>query len=586
MCEEACIPGNADLSLKLKSGKQSKPSTNAQLIQKFVDLIPHKISATEQNKLAQTAPLKTKKEGAEFTIAVRLHDAEIDTTKEVITAENPGEHLAIAGTPQVTSDTQTLNIIYKGTLKIIPADGNAAFKTLVQYTTKNGKQKSVWFNTAALGESELPAFKTAATKKPSPPPITASEFLGFLYFAFLGGLILNIMPCVLPVISLKVFSFVKQAQESRGRLAFLGIMYCFGVLVSFWVMAGVMIGIKASGGDISWGGLFQFPTFVIAITTVIFAFGLLNLLGVFEIQAPSGKAMQGLSKLQDREGVGGAFFTGVLATILATPCTAPFLGTAVSFALAQPAIIILAIFTGIGFGLAFPFLILAFFPAWTRFIPKPGNWMIRFKQIMGFLLLATAIFLMSIVASQLETWGTIWVLCFLLAVSVSCWLIGSWIDYSTSGTKRITVYAVALLIAAGSYGYFVHNLAFNPPVDNWLPYSAVELDEYRSQSKTVYLDLTASWCLTCKRNKISILKSDEIKQQFKKRETILMVGDYSKFDPEIKKVLDEFNRAGVPTNIIYPPHNGTPILLPELLSKEIVIDGLNKAAEKNLAELK
>src|SRR4029450_8222325 len=276
----------------------------------------------------------------------------------------------------------------------------------------------------------------------------------FLLFGFLGGLILNLMPCVLPVISLKIFGFIQQAGQSRQKIFRSGIAFTFGIFAWFIALAVLLIALKGAGREVTWGG-FQFtnPYFVLVLSVIVLVFAL-NLFGVFEIALPQS-ATSGLLGWTGAEGDVGSFFQGVFATVLATPCTAPFLGTALGFAFAQPPLIILAMFVAIAAGMSAPYLLLCAQPAWLRFLPKPGPWMVHVKQFMGFLLLATLLFLLYVLGAQRGLEGAIWASCFLLIIGVACWMKGAFIVPTASARKRTAVLVLMLVLVLGSGIYFI-----------------------------------------------------------------------------------------------------------------------------------
>src|SRR4029450_5940599 len=266
----------------------------------------------------------------------------------------------------------------------------------------------------------------------------------FLLFGFLGGLILNLMPCVLPVISLKVFGFVQQAGQSRQKIFRSGIAFTIGIFAWFIALAVLLIALKGAGRRVTWGG-FQFtnPYFVLVLSVVVLVFAL-NPFGVFEVSLPQS-VTRGLLSTNERKDLLGSFFQGVFATVLATPCTAPFLGTALGFAFTQSAAIILAMFVAIAAGMSAPYLLLSAQPAWLRFLPKPGPWMLHVKQFMGFLLLATLLFLLYVLGAQRGLEGAIWASCFLLVISVACWMKGAFVVPAAS-TKVRTIAALMMSI--------------------------------------------------------------------------------------------------------------------------------------------
>src|SRR4029450_8311346 len=266
----------------------------------------------------------------------------------------------------------------------------------------------------------------------------------FLFFGFLGGLTLNLMPCVLPVISLKIFGFVQQAGQSRQKIFRSGIAFTIGIFAWFMALAVLLIVLKGAGREVTWGG-FQFtnPYFVLALSVIVLVFAL-NLFGVFEVSLPQS-VTRSLLSTSERKDMLGSFFQGVFATVLATPCTAPFLGTALGFAFTQSAAIILAMFIAIAAGMSAPYLLLSAQPAWLRFLPRPGPWMAHVKQFMGFLLLATLLFLLYVLGAQRGLEGAIWASCFLLVISVACWMKGAFVVPAAS-TKVRTIAALMMSI--------------------------------------------------------------------------------------------------------------------------------------------
>jgi DsbC/DsbD-like thiol-disulfide interchange protein/cytochrome c biogenesis protein CcdA len=269
-----------------------------------------------------------------------------------------------------------------------------------------------------------------------------------LLFAFIGGIILNFMPCVLPVISLKVMGFASQSGSSAAKSLTNGLFFAIGVLISFWVLALAAVLLQQAGQQVGWGFQFQSPAFVVAMTMVMFVFGL-NLIGVFEFSAPNVSG--GVGATLSEKGSLGSFMNGVLATTLATPCTAPFLGPALGFAFSQPAYVIFLIFTAVALGLSAPYLVLAAKPEWLKFIPKPGEWMNRFKQVMGFLLFATVVWLLSVIRAQLGADGIMATIALLLGMAVAFWVIGNYIDFNSTAARKTLVWSVALLMMLGSY---------------------------------------------------------------------------------------------------------------------------------------
>jgi thiol:disulfide interchange protein DsbD len=429
-------------------------------------------------------------------------------------------------------------------------------------------------------------------------PVQAARgpsLLRFLVLAFLGGIILNVMPCVLPVVSLKILGFVSKADEHPGKIAKLGWTFGAGVVASFLALALVVVALKSAGEHIGWGFQFQNPAFVAALAAVVFVFAL-SLLGVFEVGAMTAIVGLGLAA-KERKDYADAFFHGVLTTILATPCTAPMLGAAVAFAFSQPAPIIIAIFLSTSLGLAFPYVLLSMHPAWLRYVPRPGVWMERFKQGMGFLLLATLVWLVAVFGAQTGADGATWLLAFLLVLAFFAWLHGTFLDLTSSIRRVMLIWALTLAGVGAGYRVFLHDRLFAEPLPRggqtaqlgprvevtpggvrWEPFSTEYLDTSVREGRTVFLDFTADWCWTCKVNERTVLADAEVERMFHENGILALKGDWTRQDPEITEVLRRHDRAGVPFYAVYPA--GRPedvIVLPEIINKKLVLESLEQA---------
>ena len=350
------------------------------------------------------------------------------------------EQETIVGHPAVQSRSNN-EIVFRIPLESAPKNLSSMAGLVVFAQQPNGDDRAAWQITTAPAVS---------ASRPAP----AHGIFMFLLFGFLGGLILNLMPCVLPVISLKIFGFVQQAGQSRQKIFRSGIAFTIGIFAWFIALAVLLIVLKGAGRDVTWGG-FQFtnPYFVLALSVIVLVFAL-NLFGVFEVSLPQS-VTRNLLSTSERKDLLGSFFQGVFATVLATPCTAPFLGTALGFAFTQSAAIILAMFIAIAAGMSAPYLLLSAQPAWLRFLPRPGPWMVHVKQFMGFLLLATLLFLLYVLGAQRGLEGAIWASCFLLVISVACWMKGAFVLPTAPAVKRIVVLALMLLLVIGSGVYFI-----------------------------------------------------------------------------------------------------------------------------------
>ena len=418
-------------------------------------------------------------------------------------------------------------------------------------------------------------------------PVSFAELLIKLLSAFVGGLILNVMPCVLPVLALKVLGFVQQAKEEPRRVRTLGLVYGAGVLASFLVLAGVALAVQAAGGTASWSAPFQNPIFRVLITVLITLVAL-NLFGVFELTL-GGSAMQKASDLSSKEGWSGAFFNGVLAAVLATPCTAPFLASALAFAFLQPPLVIVLFFVAIGAGLALPFVALCWQPGWLRYLPRPGVWMVRFKVAMGFPMLATAMWLFWFTAGRLGEAGSgvLWFGLFLVVLAAAAWVWGEFVQRSTRGRVWARM-ATVLLIVAGYFGLLERQLDWRTPATakkakglDWQKWSPAAVEQARRDGHPVLVDFTADSCLNCKWNKATAIEIDATRARIKESGVRVFEGDFTDADPVIAEELKKHGRRGVPLVLVYSPDpSKAPEVLPVVLTPTLVDEALRRASGK------
>ena len=401
-----------------------------------------------------------------------------------------------------------------------------------------------------------------------------------LFYGFLGGLILNLMPCVLPVISLKIFGFLKQAGESPRKVFAHGLAFVGGIFTWFLGLGILVVILKSGGAEVTWAFQFQNPWFNVAIGSVVFVFAL-NLFGVFEVILP-GRASTALESASSSVGLAGSFFQGVFATLLATPCTAPFLGTALGFAFSQSGFVILAMFAAVATGMGIPYLLLTARPGWMKFLPRPGPWMERLKQLMGFPLMATLVWILSIVGGQRGTDGVFWFLCFLLCLAISCWLYGSFCGPLSGSRSRAAAIFLAVLVAGGGGWYFLGQKfavvgSHESGGIEWVPFSAKELAALQTSGKSVFVDFTADWCITCKFNERTAIDTPAVRQLLREKNVVPMKADWTNANPEITAALRNFGRVGVPFYVIYPAGRpADPVVLPEILTEAILLEALKK----------
>ena len=398
-----------------------------------------------------------------------------------------------------------------------------------------------------------------------------------LLLALLGGVILNLMPCVFPILSMKALSLLKNAHQAPLQTRLHGIAYTLGVLASFALLGVLLIVLKAGGARIGWGFQFQSPVFVLAVAYLIFAVGL-SLSGVFSV---GGSVMGVGSSLADRPGYIGSFFTGVLATIVATPCTAPFMGAALGYALTQPPAALMAVFLSLGCGVALPYLLISTWPALQRRLPRPGAWMDKLKQGLAFPMYATAAWLVWVLAQQAGVNAIAIALGGMIAIGFSAWL------YETtrnSGViaRRSAASVASIALATALIGGYIGLKAIPPDGprhsastsegNNWESYSPERLQALRAEGKPVFLNLTAAWCITCLVNERVALSERAVLDAFNNSGITYLKGDWTNQDDRITKLLAEFGRSGVPLYVIYPKGaNASPVVLPQILTPKIVL---------------
>ena len=454
----------------------------------------------------------------------------------------------------------------------IPWDGPALFHALL--VESSGDSRHAWW---IGGSDRHPAGSEHAG-------IAFGVLIAALFSGFLGGLILNLMPCVLPVISLKIFSFIAQAGESPKRIFRHGLAFAAGIFAWFLGLGVLVIALKSGGSQVTWGAFqFQNPLFVVGLSVLVFLFAL-NLFGLFEITLP-GSATNSLDQATRQDGYGGSFFQGLFATLLATPCTAPFLGSALGFAFGQSPLVILAMFASVALGMSLPYLLLSAQPGWRRWIPKPGVWMERLKQFMGFPLLATNLWLLWVLQNQRGNEAALSLLALFLILSFCAWLFGILSGGSSRGRMLLLLLIALLALAAiGFIGQRIRvaqsaDLKTSGVVDGiaWVPYSPDALASLLAEGKPVFLDFTASWCLTCQFNERTAINVPAVRKVLKEKGITAMKGDWTNSDPAITAALKSFDRVGVPLMVFYPAGKGSePIVLPELLTEKIVLEALGK----------
>lgn len=592
-CKEACIPGNTTAQATLIVGNETKVSANATLIADWQKKLPAPLPNLslqawwENPATGDTRPL-------------------IISWSLLTNAQTAGIHAApLAGEADFYPDANDKFEIQPGLTNLSKSSLTVLWRKQVKKFEGGWPDEISGLMVLGAGDErrgvdvKIPIGKNPASESIAPLPASAETTSAamqplwqMLIYAFIGGLILNIMPCVLPVIALKILSFVSEAKSSPQRVRALGGIYVIGVLFSFLVLAGLVIGVKAAGQQAGWGMQFGSPIFLVCLVTLIMLVAL-NLFGVFEVILGGG-ALNSAGELASKPGAAGAFFNGVLATVLATPCTAPFLSIALGFAFAQSSAVIVAIFLTVGLGLASPYLLLSWNPRWLKFLPKPGAWMEKFKIAMGFPMLATVVWLFSVASSSYGK-NIFWLGIFLVIVALAAWVFGEFVQRGRS--RKMLAASITLLLLLGGYVFALEKqLDWRKPLSSftstrslkesaegidWQPWSPEAVMAARAAGKIVFVDFTADWCLTCQVNKRTSIEISAVREKLKALNAVALLGDHTLYPPSITMELTRFKRAGVPLVVVYSKNPAVPpIILPEVLTPSIVLNALEQA-DKN-----
>ncbi len=566
VCERECVPGSADLRLTLPvaafgTSTGMRPE-NRPLFEAARDRLP----------LASPWSTRLTAQGDRLVLHIAAPGLTRDAVQSV--AFFPYAETAIENAaPQVASvDAAGLTLSFaRGDLaEPVPAalPGVLTFSE----TTPDGVVRRAY----ALGEAPASAAPVPAAEAPAPVRIAAPEESLTLWsavgLAFLGGLLLNLMPCVFPVLSIKVLSLVKHSGEPPARVRLHGLAYTAGILAAFLSLAGLLIALKGAGAGIGWGFQLQSPLVVAALAYLLFAMGL-SLSGVVHVGAGIAGLGDGLTR---RSGLEGSFFTGVLATVVATPCTAPFMGSAVGFALTQAPGVSLAVFASLGLGLALPFLVLTVWPAALRRLPRPGAWMETLKGVLAFPIYATAAWLVWVLAQQIGPSGLLAALIGLVLVGFSAWV---WEKARGAGRiatplgRGLALAALALVVALTLGLDRDRAGAATARAEGIEAFTQARLDALRATGKPVFLNMTAAWCITCQVNERAALRTDAVQAALRSHGVTYLKGDWTNQNPEITRLLERHGRSGVPLYLLYAGA-GEPVVLPQILTPGLVLDAL------------
>ena len=561
VCKDVCIPGKADLQVKVlvvpklpavNSGSQA----DFDLLKRWQSKMPIPLPAGDKAIFEPTA--------AGFRLG-------IDTGRRESHAEFFPADPSILDNPSPQKVTPTA----QGAVLDLKKD--------VNLTAPPAQLKGV-LELSGGRNYQIAALPGAVAIPPPAQSATAGAVARIAAFAFLGGLLLNLMPCVFPVLFLKGLALVQSGGEERRRLRAHGFVYTAGILVSFWAMVAVLLVLRAAGATLGWGFQFQSPVFLFLLDGLFFFLGL-ALAGQFEI----GLTLTGTGQsLAARQGYAGSFFTGVLAVVVATPCAAPFMGVAVGYALAQTAAITFVVFTALALGLAAPYVALTLQPAWTRLLPKPGAWMEVLKQAASLFMFGTVVWLTWVLAQAYGAASVAIVLSSFILLAIAGWFLGRW-----PARKWSTAIAIAIWLAVAGLAIFDQQFAAASPssaagsaatpgaasAGTWQPWSAQAVQQALAAGHPVFVDFTASWCLSCQVNERVALSKPDVMRAFASKNVLLLKADWTRQDPAITQALAALGRSGVPVYALYTPGEDTPRLLPQVLTPGIVMDALARLPE-------
>lgn len=579
ICKEICLPGGATLSLDVPAGAGTPDARWAQKLRDARAAVPRPLQGWKVTAKPSTDRIVLHLEppgGVQHQLgSLVFHPDEAEIvdypSPQTLVHEDTGSYrLELTAAPAFKGNIAALSGLLVADAGLDPS-GKVSAATI----------SAAWPGGAPTARASAPAAAIDAQQISAAARGTDADRLGLalaLTFAFLGGLVLNLMPCVFPVVSIKVLGFVEQAHGSARRLRAHGLTFAAGIVVCFWIVAGSLLALRASGQALGWGYQLQSPPIVAGLATLFFVLGL-NLSGVFEwglkLQTAAGNA-------PDRGGLRGAFFAGLLATVVAAPCTAPFMGAALGYALTQPALQAMVVFTALAIGMAAPYVALSFQPKLVRWLPRPGRWMETFKQVLAFPLYLTAVWLVWVLGEQLGIGAAARLLAALVLVAAALWAWNRFLAPAHGPRRAVALVAVvALLAAAALFGWPAGEprAATADASGRWTPYSDAALQTERANGRAVFVDFTAAWCVTCQVNKRLVLESDAVRRAFADHGVIRMRADWTNRDAHITAALARLGRNGVPVYAVYSTTgDGPPELLPELLTSDIVVRALERAA--------
>jgi thiol:disulfide interchange protein DsbD len=564
VCAKECIPGEAHLSLALPAVAAGRAPSEA-------NAETRALFDSARATIPQPSPWKASMEVAQDTLTLRVAASNLKPQ-----AIRSAQFFPFSETLIRHAEPQTLAV----------GDADLSLE-LVRSALTIGTPKDVrgvLVIDEAIGAGTVRhAFELGDVAVATTAPVgSLAMILQAALFAVLGGLILNLMPCVFPVLSIKVLSLINHAGQS-AQLRRHGIVYTAGVLTTFLVLAGVLLALRAGGAEVGWGFQLQSPITVAVLAYVLFAMGL-SLSGVFHF----GYSLQALGgNLAQRAGYSGSFFAGALAVVVATPCTAPFMGTALGFALTQPAAVSIIVFLALGLGLALPFLLLTLAPQLIGRLPRPGAWMETLKQALAFPIYATVAWLMWVLGQQVGPSGLFAALIGLVLVALAAWSLSIWQTSANWGRRIAAAVAVASMAATAVAVVSLQRDRVDASATQTAsaagiePFTQRRLDQLRAENRPVFVNMTAAWCITCLVNERVALSTDAVKQAFAASNIAYLKGDWTNRNPEITRILERHGRSGVPLYLLYTGGD-EPVVLPQILTAATVLQEIDRIREHSL----
>lgn len=577
-CADVCVPGTANASIRLPLAVVGKPSGDEAAIKEAESLIPETIATDAVRAVIDENRIR---------IEVAPSAGIVEHTLDFFPLEDDVLKLATDPVASITPENRTIQVEAAADFAAEPrekipgvlvadggpAEGGWAIETEIPLV--KGAVAPLPVQASAAAQTNGVEGVPAAAPVPAVPVSNAPSLgaLTAIFFAFVGGIILNLMPCVFPVLSLKLLQLVDAARKGEA-IARHGIAFTAGVCATMLALSGVLLTLRGAGAALGWGFQLQNPA-VVAGLILLFGAITANLAGLYEFTLGTGVANMSFAKAK-KDGVPQSFLTGVLAVIIASPCTAPFMGAALGYALTETVPVAVAVFLALGLGMSLPWLLLCIFPAWAAWLPKPGPWMETFRKVMAVPMALAILWLGWVLSKQVDFFGMMVVVAGLASLIVALWLLGR--EQWGRGKNRPLMLFLLVLSIAGAFTVSAENFRRSTPAvaddaSGWGVWSEAAVSQALASGRPVFVDFTAAWCVTCQANKVAALRTNDVASRMDELGYVRLTADWTNQNPDITKILAQFGRSGVPLYLIYRP-DGRIDVLPELLTKGIVLDAL------------